>query len=318
MKSVLVTGGAGFLGSHLCDRLLAAKRDHVTVFDDCSTGRRRNLAQHAGSSLLELCWADVRDPLFGRFDQIYHLACPASPVQYQKEPVRTAEVAALGTLSALRCATDGGSRLLHASTSEIYGDPEVHPQPESYHGNVATIGPRACYDEGKRLAETFCGDFAAHHELDVRVARIFNTYGPRMARDDGRVVSEFVCAALQGRPLRIDGDGSQSRSFCFVDDLVEALVRLMASPSPPLICNLGNPEEVTILELAELCLELVDRPGEIDCAGDGPPPGPVRRCPDITIAEEALDGWLPQVSLREGLQRTMAWFDDELSRPDEA
>jgi UDP-glucuronate decarboxylase len=308
---ILVTGGAGFIGSHLCQALIA-RDHHVTCVDDLSTGSRDNLALLEPGHRFELAIHDVTEPFDAQAEQIFHLACPASPVQYQKHPVRTLMTAVLGTRNALELAQRRGARLLLASTSEIYGDPRVHPQPESYRGNVSTLGPRACYDEGKRTAETLCADYARRHGVSVRIARIFNTYGPRMALDDGRVVSSFAVRALRGEPLEVHGDGGQSRTFCHVDDLVRGLTALMdlEGPDASAPINLGHPQETTILDLARLIVELAGSRSEIvhrAAAVDDP----IRRCPDISRAAERL-GWRPEVSLREGLQRTVEWFHNRL------
>lgn len=304
MPRVLVTGGAGFLGSHLCDLLLAQGHD-VACLDDFSTGSAANLARARQSGRFQWTRGDVTQPVAGTFERIYHLACPASPVAYRRDPVRTLLVATLGTLRVLELARACGARVLLASTSEIYGDPLVHPQPESYRGNVDTQSPRACYDEGKRAAETLCADFHRAHGVEVRIARIFNTYGPRMAHDDGRVVSNFIVAALAGRPLQMTGGGNQSRSFCYVDDLVAALPRWMecAGADAHLPLNLGNPHEITVRQLAALVLQLtgsasalVDSPAE---QGD-----PQRRCPDISRARKLI-GFEPATTLETGLRHTI-------------
>lgn len=308
----LVTGGAGFLGSHLCDRLVSDGHEVLSV-DDYSSGSRDNIASLAGHPRFTSHAQDVREPMrFERLDRIYHLACPASPSAYQADPIGTARTAVIGTLEALELARRTGARCLLASTSEVYGEPEVHPQPESYLGHVRTDGPRACYDEGKRMAEALCFDYARVHGLVVKVARIFNTYGPRMS-DDGRVISGFLTRALRGEPIVVFGEGTQTRSFCYVDDMVEGLVRFMESdlelPGP---LNLGNDEEVSILELASAVRQLiptsegvVHEPQRHD--------DPTRRCPDISLARERL-GWLPEVSLAEGLARTVAQLRREVPR----
>ncbi|GBD41301.1 UDP-glucose 4-epimerase [bacterium HR39] len=306
-RRILVTGGAGFLGSHLCERLLAAGHEVLCV-DNFYTGRRANVAHLLDDPRFELMRHDITFPLYVEVDQIYNLACPASPVHYQFDPVQTTKVSVHGAINMLGLAKRRKARILQASTSEVYGDPEVHPQSEDYRGNVNPIGPRACYDEGKRCAETLFFDYHRQHGLEIKVARIFNTYGPRMHPNDGRVVSNFVVQALLGRPLTVYGDGSQTRSFCYVDDLIEGLVRLMESPSDitgPI--NLGNPQEFTILELAELVRELTGSRSEI-VFRPLPQDDPVRRCPDITRARTLL-GWEPRTPLREGLERTIAWFD---------
>ncbi|MBE7491753.1 MAG: SDR family oxidoreductase [Planctomycetes bacterium] len=306
MARVLVTGGAGFLGSHLCGRLLA-QGHHVTCLDDFSTGSADNLREFEALPAFTLARGDVTEPLTGQYQQIYHLACPASPVAYRRDPVRTWRVAALGTLRALELARDCGARFLLASTSEVYGDPLVHPQPEDYRGNVDTQSVRACYDEGKRAAETLAADFHRVQGTGVRIARIFNTYGPHMAPNDGRVVSSFIAAALAGVPLQLAGGGRQSRSFCYVDDLIGGLVALMECNAPDAHqpVNLGNPHEITIRELAETITRLtgsgsalVDAPAE--------PADPARRCPDIRRAR-ALVGFAPATGIEQGLARTIAW-----------
>jgi UDP-glucuronate decarboxylase len=303
---ILVTGGAGFLGSHLCERLLAAGHDVLCV-DNFYTGRRSHVAHLLPNPNFELLRHDITFPLYVEVDQIYNLACPASPIHYQFDPVQTTKVSVHGAINMLGLAKRRKARILQASTSEVYGDPEVHPQSEDYRGNVNPIGPRACYDEGKRCAETLFFDYHRQHGLEIKVARIFNTYGPRMHPNDGRVVSNFIVQALKGEPLTVYGDGSQTRSFCYVDDLIEGLVRLMASP-PELTgpINLGNPEEFTILELAELVRELTGSRSPI-VFRPLPQDDPVRRCPDISRARTLL-GWEPKTPLREGLVQTIAWF----------
>ncbi len=302
---VLVAGGAGFIGSHLCERLLTDGHA-VVCLDDFSTGSRLNVVHLEGVPGFELLERDVTGSveLLG-VDRIFNLACPAAPARYQADPVRTWKTSVLGTMHLLDLAAVNGARFVQASTSEVYGDPQVHPQREDYWGHVNPIGPRACYDEGKRAAETLCFDTARTKGLDVRVARIFNTYGPRMARDDGRVVANFVAQALEGGALTLYGAGSQTRSFCYVSDLVEGLVRLMdyegALPGP---VNLGNPAEFTVRELAELVLELTGSSSPIEVQ-PLPVDDPVRRCPDITRARTLL-GWEPSVPLVQGLGRTIA------------
>lgn len=303
---ILVTGGAGFLGSHLCERLLATGCDVLCV-DNFYTGRRSHVAHLLANPNFELLRHDITFPLYVEVDQIYNLACPASPIHYQFDPVQTTKVSVHGAINMLGLAKRRKARILQASTSEVYGDPEVHPQSEDYRGNVNPIGPRACYDEGKRCAETLFFDYHRQHGLEIKVARIFNTYGPRMHPNDGRVVSNFIVQALKGEPLTVYGDGSQTRSFCYVDDLIEGLVRLMASP-PELTgpINLGNPEEFTILELAELVRELTGSRSEI-VFRPLPQDDPIRRCPDITRARTLLN-WEPKTPLREGLVQTIDWF----------
>jgi UDP-glucuronate decarboxylase len=305
----LVTGGAGFVGSHLVDQLMEAG-DEVICLDNLHTGRERNLAQWAGHPRFRLVVRDVAEPFEAEVDRIWHLACPASPPHYQADPIKTARTCFLGTYEMLALAQRTGARLLMASTSEVYGDPLVHPQPESYRGNVNPHGIRACYDEGKRVAETLCFDFHRMHGVEVRVARIFNTYGPRMLPDDGRVVSNFIVQALTGKALTIYGDGSQTRSFCYVDDLVDGLQRLMEGDHPGPI-NLGNPGEFTIQQLAELVRDRV-RPGASFDLRPLPSDDPLQRKPVIDLAREQL-GWTPRVALRDGLEQTIAYFHDLLT-----
>jgi len=304
MQIHLVTGGAGFLGSHLIDRLMEAG-DEVICLDNYFTGRKANIARWIGHPRFELIRHDVTEPIKLEVDRIWHLACPASPIHYQFNPVKTAKTSFLGTYNMLGLARRVGARLLLASTSEVYGDPEVHPQPESYWGSVNPIGVRSCYDEGKRLAETLCFDYQRMNDVEVRVARIFNTYGPRMLPDDGRVVSNFIVQALRGDPLTLYGDGSQTRSFCYVSDLIEGLIRLMNGDHTGPI-NLGNPNEFTIRELAELVriqinpeLQLVEKPLPQD--------DPQQRQPAIDLAREQLN-WQPTVSLEQGLAPTIDSF----------
>ena len=309
-KSVLIAGGAGFVGSHLADRLV--QQGHtVTVLDDFTTGRADNIAHLVGGRRFRLVRADVIDPIEIDADQIYNLACPASPPHYQLDPIRTFKTSVLGALNTLDLAERCGARILLASTSEIYGDPEVHPQPETYWGHVNAFGPRSCYDEGKRSAETLFHDYHERRNVDIRVARIFNTYGPRMRPDDGRVVSNFVVQALKGEDITIYGDGSQTRSFCYVDDLVDGLMRLMNSAGDlhtPV--NIGNTGEFTIAELAETVVELVGTRSRV-VYRDLPVDDPRQRRPDISKAQREL-GWSPRVSLRDGLVPTIAYFDQLL------
>jgi len=305
-RRVLVTGGAGFLGSHLCERLLADGCDVLCV-DNLFTGVKDNIAPLLANPYFELMRHDVTFPLYVEVDEIYNLACPASPVHYQRDPVQTTKTSVHGAINMLGLAKRVGAKIFQASTSEVYGDPEVHPQTESYRGSVNPIGPRACYDEGKRCAETLFFDYWRQHGLRIKVARIFNTYGPRMHPDDGRVVSNFIVQALEGRPITLYGDGSQTRSFCFVDDLIEGFVRLMASADTvtgPI--NLGNPREMTVRELAEMVVAMVGSRSEI-VFRPLPADDPMQRRPDITLARETL-GWTPSVSLEEGLARTIAYF----------
>ncbi len=310
-QRVLVTGGAGFLGSHLCDRLLSKGCDVLCV-DNLYTGSKRNIVHLIGNPYFELCRHDITFPLYVEVDEIYNLACPASPIHYQNDPVQTTKVNVHGSINMLGLAKRIKAKILQASTSEVYGDPSVHPQPETYHGNVNCIGPRSCYDEGKRCAETLFFDYFRQHKLKIKVARIFNTYGPRMHLNDGRVVSNFVVQALRGEPLTIFGDGTQTRSFCYVDDLIEGLVRFMDSiddVTGPM--NLGKPGEFTILELAKKVIELSNSRSEI-VFEPLPADDPRQRRPDITLAREVI-GWEPKVELDEGLKKTIAYFDELLS-----
>jgi UDP-glucuronate decarboxylase len=302
---VLVTGGAGFLGSHLCDHLMADGHE-VICLDNFFTGRKQNIAHLLDHPRFECVRHDVTDPFKFEVDQIYNLACPASPPHYQYNPIKTTKTSVMGAMHCLGLAKRVRARVFQASTSEVYGDPEVHPQPESYKGNVNPIGIRACYDEGKRCAETLFFDYHRHHGVDIRVVRIFNTYGPRMLPDDGRVVSNFIVQALKGEDLTMYGDGTQTRSFCYVDDLIDGFVRLMNHPSATGPINIGNPGEFTMLELAELVLKKVGGRSKISYM---PLPGddPKQRRPDITAAENEL-GWKPKVPLEEGLDQTIAYF----------
>ena len=305
----LVTGGAGFVGSHLVDRLME-RGDEVICLDNYFTGRKDNIRQWIGHPSFELIRHDVTEPIKLEVDRIWHLACPASPVHYQFNPIKTAKTSFLGTYNMLGLARRVGARLLLASTSEVYGDPEVHPQPESYRGCVNTIGIRSCYDEGKRIAETLCFDYQRMHGVQVRVARIFNTYGPRMLENDGRVVSNFIVQALRGVPLTLYGEGKQTRSFCYVDDLVHGFLKLMeAEHTGPI--NLGNPGEFTIRQLAELVRERINPALEF-VFEPLPQDDPLQRQPVITLAQQQL-GWNPSVSLATGLDRTIADFRARLS-----
>ncbi len=307
---VIVTGGAGFMGSHLTERLLEAGHE-VLVLDDFFTGTREHLAAVADHPNLELIEHDIRRPYdLLACDRLYNLACPASPVHYQRDPIRTVQTSVQGMINALETARRHGSRVLQASTSEIYGDPSEHPQDESYWGNVNPIGPRACYDEGKRVAETLCFDYHRGGGVDVRVVRIFNTYGPRLRPRDGRVVSNFILQALSGEPITIYGEGTQTRCFSYVDDTVEGLIRMMDQDTFVGPVNLGNPVESTIRELGELIIELTGARSEL-VRRPMPTDDPSRRRPDITLARDLL-GWEPRVALREGLEHTIAWFDDRL------
>lgn len=306
-KRTLVTGGAGFLGSHLCERLLRAGHDVLCV-DNFFTGTKNNILHLIGDPRFELMRHDVTFPLYVEVDEIYNLACPASPVHYQHDPVQTTKTSVHGAINMLGLAKRIKCRILQASTSEVYGDPRVHPQREDYWGHVNPIGVRSCYDEGKRCAETLFFDYHRQHGLDIKVARIFNTYGPRMHPDDGRVVSNFIVQALRGSPLTLYGDGSQTRSFCYVDDMVDGLIRLMNSADEltgPI--NLGNPGEFTIRELAEKILALTGSHSRIT-HNPLPSDDPTQRRPDIALAREKLD-WTPRVPLDTGLERTIAYFD---------
>jgi len=310
-KRILVTGGAGFLGSHLCERLLKEGCD-VLCADNFYTGSKRNIEHLIGNPYFELLRHDITFPLYLEVDEIYNLACPASPIHYQNDPVQTTKVNVHGSINMLGLAKRIKAKILQASTSEVYGDPTVHPQPETYHGNVNCIGPRSCYDEGKRCAETLFFDYFRQHKLKIKVARIFNTYGPRMHLNDGRVVSNFIVQALRGTPLTIFGDGTQTRSFCYVDDLIEGLVRLMRTNDDvtgPM--NLGKPGEFTILELAEKVIELSNSTSEV-VFKKLPADDPMQRRPDITQARKILE-WEPEVALEEGLKRTIAYFDEILT-----
>ncbi|HEX4598687.1 MAG TPA: UDP-glucuronic acid decarboxylase family protein [Burkholderiaceae bacterium] len=308
---ILVTGGAGFLGSHLCDRLVAEDYDVLCV-DNYFTGTKRNVEALLRGPRFELMRHDVTFPLYVEVDQIYNLACPASPIHYQFDPVQTTKTSVHGAINMLGLAKRVKARILQASTSEVYGDPEVHPQVESYWGKVNPIGPRSCYDEGKRCAETLFFDYWRQHKLDIKVVRIFNTYGPRMHPNDGRVVSNFIVQALKGEPITIFGDGKQTRSFCYVDDLIDALVRMMHSRqgfTGPV--NIGNPGEFTMLELAELVLRLSGSKSRMEFK-PLPRDDPRQRQPDISLAAEQL-GWKPKVALEDGLKETIAYFRQVVS-----
>jgi len=307
---ILITGGAGFVGSHLAERLLDQGHDVIAV-DNYFTGSKRNIEHLLTNSRFELMRHDVTFPLYVEVDAIYNLASPASPVHYQHDPVQTTKTNVMGAINMLGLAKRLRVPILQASTSEVYGDPEVHPQPEDYWGKVNPIGPRACYDEAKRVAETLFFDYHRQHGLDIRVARIFNTYGPRMAADDGRVVSNFIVQALRGEPLTIYGDGSQTRSFCYVDDLVSGLIALMENSSnEPGPVNLGNPGEFTMLELASLVLDMTGSSSPIEHR-DLPADDPKQRQPNIDKAKKVL-GWEPSVPLRDGLKKTIDYFQSQL------
>jgi len=309
IKRILVTGGAGFLGSHLCDRLVAAGQDVICV-DNFFTSQKSNVEHLLGKPNFELIRHDVTHPLWLEVDEIYNLACPASPVHYQYNPIKTIKTSVMGAINMLGLAKRVRARILHASTSEVYGDPppQHHPQKESYWGNVNPIGPRACYDEGKRAAETLFFDYHRSNKVNIRVVRIFNTYGPRMHPYDGRVVSNFIRQALAGEDITIFGEGNQTRSFCYVDDLIDGLLRMMNAPDAltgPV--NLGNPEEFTIRQLAESVVRLTGSSSRIAQARPLPQDDPLQRRPDISLAKERL-GWQPTIALDEGLRRTIAWF----------
>ena len=304
---VLVTGGAGFIGSHLCDRLINAGHEVICV-DNFYSSDKTNIQHLLSNSRFELIRHDVTLPLYLEVDRIYHLACPASPIHYQRDPVQTTKTAVHGSINMLGLAKRTGARILLASTSEVYGDPMIHPQSEDYWGNVNPIGPRACYDEGKRAAETLFFDYLRQHELDIKVVRIFNTYGPRMHPQDGRVVSNFIVSALTDRPLTIYGDGLQTRSFCYVDDLVDGLIAMMGSDVG--VCgpiNLGNPRETSMMELAQALEGTLGQSLKFEFK-ELPVDDPVRRRPDISRAEEVL-GWSPRIPLEAGLERTVQYFE---------
>lgn len=309
MKRVLVTGGAGFLGSHLCERLLAEGND-VICLDNLFTGSKDNIRHLLDNPYFEFIRHDVTMPIYLEVDQIYNLACPASPVHYQYNPIKTAKTSVMGAMNMLGLAKRTGSRILQASTSEVYGNPEVHPQPESYWGSVNPIGRRSCYDEGKRMAETLFFDYHRQHSVDIRVIRIFNTYGPRMNPSDGRVVSNFIVQALRGEDITVYGDGSQTRSFCYVDDLVDGMVRMMQAEDFIGPVNLGNPGEFTMLELAEKVIALTGSGSRI-VYRPLPSDDPTQRQPVIELAKERLD-WEPTIALEDGLRKTIAYFKEIL------
>ncbi|AMV33005.1 UDP-glucose 4-epimerase [Pirellula sp. SH-Sr6A] len=306
INRVLVTGGAGFLGSHICERLVEAGHD-VICLDNFFTSQKTNVAHLLGRPNFEVIRHDVTLPIFLEVDQIFHMACPAAPGHYQFNPIKTVKTSVMGSINMLGMAKRCGARILLASTSEIYGDPLIHPQPESYWGNVNTIGVRSCYDEGKRVAETLFMDYHRKNKVDIRIVRIFNTYGPRMHPYDGRVVSNFIRQAIQGEPITIFGEGEQTRSFCYRDDLVEGIFRLMNNEQNVIgPINIGNPSEFTIRELAELVVQLTGAKSSIE-KRPLPPDDPTRRQPDITLAKKHLS-WEPTIPLREGLQKTIDWF----------
>ena len=311
-KRILVTGGAGFLGSHLCERLLQEGNDVLCV-DNYFTGRKDNIAHLIGNPHFEAMRHDITFPLYVEVDQIYNLACPASPVHYQYDPVQTTKTSVIGAINMLGLAKRVGATILQASTSEVYGDPTIHPQNEEYRGNVNPLGPRACYDEGKRCAETLFFDYYRQHKVRIKVARIFNTYGPRMHPDDGRVVSNFIIQALRDDDITVYGDGSQTRAFCFADDLIDGLVRLMNSePSVTGPLNIGNPVEITVRELAETVIRLIDARSQIVWR-PLPQDDPMQRCPDITRVQSLLN-WQPHVDLEHGLRQTIDYFRGLIAR----
>lgn len=305
MKRILVTGGAGFLGSHLCDKLINDGHE-VICLDNFFTGKKKNIAHLLSNPNFEIMRHDVIQPIYAEVDWIFNLACPASPVHYQQDPVRTIKTNVMGALNSLGCAKQNNARVLQASTSEVYGDPKVHPQPESYRGAVNPIGIRACYDEGKRTAETLFFDYHRQHNLDIRVVRIFNTYGPRMTANDGRVVSNFIVQALRGEDITVYGDGTQTRSFCYVDDLIDGIVKMMNVENFTGPVNLGNPGEFTMLELAELVLKLTGSKSKI-VYRPLPSDDPTQRCPVIDLAREKLN-WQPTIKLEDGLKPTIEYF----------
>ncbi len=311
MKKVLVTGGAGFVGSFLCDRLIDEGHEVIAI-DNFFTGSKENLSQLSDETNFELIRHDIVKPILLEVDWIFNLACPASPIHYQYNPVKTVKTNVMGTLNMLGLAKRLKARILQASTSEVYGDPQVHPQPESYFGNVNPIGLRSCYDEGKRVAETLMMDYHRQSQVDVKIVRIFNTYGPRMHPKDGRVVSNFIVAALKGEPITIHGDGLQSRSFCYVTELVDAMYRMMNTENFTGPVNTGNPGEFTMIELAETVLKMTNSCSKL-VKVEARPDDPGRRQPDITLAKEKL-GWEPEIKLKEGLKPTIEYFDELLKR----
>ncbi len=311
MKKVLVTGGAGFVGSFLCDRLIDEGHEVIAI-DNFFTGSKENLSQLSDETNFELIRHDIVKPILLEVDWIFNLACPASPIHYQYNPVKTVKTNVMGTLNMLGLAKRVKARILQASTSEVYGDPQVHPQPESYFGNVNPIGLRSCYDEGKRVAETLMMDYHRQSQVDVKIVRIFNTYGPRMHPEDGRVVSNFIVAALKGEPITIHGDGLQSRSFCYVTELVDAMYRMMNTENFTGPVNTGNPGEFTMIELAETVLKMTNSSSKL-VKVEARPDDPGRRRPDITLAKEKL-GWEPEIKLKEGLKPTIEYFDELLKR----
>lgn len=310
MRRVLVTGGAGFLGSHLCDRLIAEGNDVICV-DNLFTGSKDNIRHLLSNPYFEFIRHDITEPLYVEVDQIYNLACPASPVHYQYNPIKTAKTSIYGALNMLGLAKRVRARILQASTSEVYGDPEIHPQPETYRGCVNPIGLRSCYDEGKRMAETLFFDYYRQHKVDIRVIRIFNTYGPRMNQNDGRVVSNFIVQALKGKDITIYGDGKQTRSFCYVDDLIDGMIRMMNCEDFVGPVNIGNPGEFTMLELAQKIIDMTGSKSQLVYA-PLPSDDPVQRQPVIDLAKEKLD-WNPTVALDEGLEKTIEYFKEVIN-----
>ncbi|MFO1042496.1 MAG: UDP-glucuronic acid decarboxylase family protein [Planctomycetaceae bacterium] len=312
MRSILVTGGAGFLGSHLCERLLE-RGDNVICLDNFFTGRKQNVAHLLTNPRFELIRHDIVHPIFIEADQIYNLACPASPVAYQFNPIKTIKTSTVGVVNVLGLAKRCRARILHASTSEVYGDPTVHPQREDYWGNVNPLGPRSCYDEGKRVAESLCINYHHEHQLQVRIIRIFNTYGPRMDPNDGRVISNFITQALRGESLTIYGDGKQTRSFCYVDDLLRGMMALMDQDHETGPVNIGNPGEYTMMQLAEEVLRAIPESKSKITFVPLPQDDPKQRCPDITKAKSLL-GWSPTIDLKTGLKRTVEYYRTELQK----
>jgi UDP-glucuronate decarboxylase len=313
MKRILITGGAGFIGSHLCERLLS-ENNEVICLDNYFTGSKKNIVHLIKEPYFELIRHDITMPFFIEVNEIYNLACPASPVHYQYNPIKTVKTSVMGTINMLGLAKRIKAKLLQASTSEVYGDPKLHPQPEHYWGNVNPVGIRSCYDEGKRCAETLCMDYHRQNNVKVKIVRIFNTYGPRMHPNDGRVVSNFIIQALQNKPLTVYGDGTQTRSFQYIDDLIEGMIRMMNTPDDitgPV--NLGNPSEFTILEIAKLIIELTKSNSKIEFK-PLPQDDPCKRKPDIKMAKKLLDGWEPELSLREGLIKTIDYFKNTIKQ----
>jgi UDP-glucuronate decarboxylase len=311
MKRILITGGAGFIGSHLCERLLS-EGNEVICLDNYFTGSKRNIVHLIKEPYFEIIRHDIIMPFYIEVNEIYNLACPASPIHYQYNPIKTVKTSVMGTINMLGLAKRIKAKILQASTSEVYGDPKLHPQPEHYWGNVNPIGIRSCYDEGKRCAETLCMDYNRQNKVRVKIVRIFNTYGPRMHPNDGRVVSNFIVQALQNKPLTVYGDGTQTRSFQYIDDLIEGMIRMMNTPDEitgPV--NLGNPSEYTILEMANMIIELTKSKSKI-VFNPLPQDDPCQRKPDITIAKKILNGWEPELSLREGLIKTIDYFKNTL------